>query len=88
MIKENKKIIEHTTFDQHQAILVKLINFRHAMQMAMKFSKNTGIKATKEFHEAYAKLIAVDGIIDEFSYLKKADLAKPMQEEDEVEEEE
>lgn len=46
--------------------------------MTMSFINDKGIQASYEFHQTYAKMIALEGTLEEFEYLLTAELAKPM----------
>lgn len=53
--------------------------YKHSMQQTMNFlNKFDFLEGSAEFHEAYAKMISLEGTLEEFQYLLTAETAKPM----------
>lgn len=48
------------------------------MQMTMGVLNKFGLDGTKEFHETYAKMIALEATLEEFEYLLAAETANPI----------
>jgi hypothetical protein len=76
--------MENSTFDENALIIQNLQKFKHSMQMTMEVLQKLGQEASPQFHECYARLVSVDGILGEFEYLLKADTAQPLDEVEEI----
>jgi hypothetical protein len=48
------------------------------MQLTFNFLNDQGIEGLPEFHETYAKMIALEATLEEFEYLRTAETAQPM----------